>query len=111
MDGEKIVGEYILLHTRPFTAEIVNIAVAAPYRNHGIGKMLIGHAKDQARVDGFRILTIATGNCGIGQIALYQKCGFTITHIDYDYITRLYPQPIIENGIECRDMVHLSIYL
>ena len=30
-----MVGEYILLHTRPFTAEVVNIAVSPAFRRRG----------------------------------------------------------------------------
>ena len=32
----QILGQYILLHTRPFTAEVVNIAVAPEYQRRGI---------------------------------------------------------------------------
>lgn len=32
----QILGQYVLLHTRPFTAEVVNIAVAPEYQRRGI---------------------------------------------------------------------------
>jgi ribosomal protein S18 acetylase RimI-like enzyme len=56
-------------------------------------------------------LEVGTGNSSIGQLALYQKCGFRITGIDYNYFIRHYDEPIFENGIPCRDMIRLAIDL
>lgn len=64
-DG-RLVGEYVLLHTRPFTAEIVNLAVASAYRRRGIGTALLAHAVATARKAGFRILEIGTGDTSWG---------------------------------------------
>jgi len=33
-----LIGQYVLLPTRPFTVELVNIAVKEPWQNQGIGK-------------------------------------------------------------------------
>lgn len=109
--GDKILGEYLLLHTRPFTAEIVNIAVAAPYQRRGIGTALLHHAVHTAQAAGFRILEIGTGDSGIGQLALYERCGFVRCGVDRDYFRRHYPAPIFENDVECRDMVRLRLEL
>ena len=42
--GGQILGQYVLLHTRPFTAEVVNIAVAPEYQRRGIATALLQHA-------------------------------------------------------------------
>ena len=34
----EIIGEYVLLKTRPFTMELVNIAVAENWQGKGVGK-------------------------------------------------------------------------
>ena len=34
-DDGRIVGQYVLIHTRPFTAEVVNIAVVPDRQRHG----------------------------------------------------------------------------
>lgn len=107
----EILGEYILLHTRPFTAEIVNIAVAPPHQREGIGTALLRHAVDTARKQGFHLLEIGTGDSGTGQIALYERCGFIRCGIDLDYFRKHYPVPIFENGVECRHMVRLHMEL
>lgn len=110
LDGQ-IVGEYILIHTRPFTAEVVNIAVAPPFQRRGIGTQLLRHAVAAAREAGFRRLEIGTGDAGIGQIALYERCGFVRCGIDRDYFRKYYPSCIFEDGVECRDMVRLAMEL
>lgn len=103
-----IVGVYVLLPTRPFTIELVNVAVAERFQGRGYGKRLVEHAVAQARSRGYRTIEVGTGNLGMMQIALYQKCGFSMTHVDVDFFRRHYPEPIFENGMECRHMVRLS---
>lgn len=109
--GEEIVGQYLLLHTRPFTAELVSLAVQEAWQGRGIGRRLVEHAIRTARELGFRRLELGTGDAGIGQIALYQKCGLRMCGIDTDYFTRFYPVPITENGIRLRHMVRLRLEL
>lgn len=109
-DG-RIVGEYVLLPTRPFTAELVNVAVDEEFQGQGYGRMLVMHAIETARGGGYRTLEVGTGDAGIGQLALYQKCGFAMSHIDTDFFRRHYPEAIFENGIECRHMVRLGMDL
>ena len=108
---DRTVGVSVLLRTRPFTMELVNLCVAEPYRRQGIATRLITHAAERARAAECRILEVGTGNAGIGQLALYQRCGFSIESIEKDYFVRYYPEPIYENGIECRDMVRLRMEL
>lgn len=109
-DGQ-LVGQYVLIHTRPFTAEVVNIAVVPEYQRQGIATALLRHAAQTARAAGFHLLEIGTGDIGTGQIALYERCGFVRCGIDEDYFRKHYPAPIIENGLECRHMVRLRMEL
>ena len=57
-EGGQIIGQYLLLHTRPFTAEVVNIAVVPDRQRQGVGTALLQHAIRSAREAGFRILEI-----------------------------------------------------
>lgn len=104
IDG-KVVGEYVMMPTRPLTAELVNVAVDEKWHGQGIGKRLVLDAVKRAREAGYVIFEVRTGNAGIGQMALYQRCGFEMFFVDVDFFTRHYPEPIIENGIPCRHMV------
>lgn len=106
-EGDQIIGQYLLLHTRPFTAEVVNIAVTPDRQRQGVGTSLLQHAIRTASEAGFRILEIGTGDSGTGQIALYERCGFVRCGVDVDYFRKHYPAPIFENGVECRHMVRL----
>ena len=72
---------------------------------------LLAHAVDTARRAGFHRLEIGTGDSGFGQIALYERCGFVRCGIDEDYFRKFSPEPIFENGVECRHMVRLRMEL
>ena len=96
-DGE-ILGQYVFLHTRPFTAEVVNIAVVPEHQRKGIATAMLRHA-------------VATARLGVGQIALYERCGFVRCGVDVDYFSKHYPVPFFENGVECRHMVRLRMEL
>ena len=109
--GDQPVGEYVLLPTRPFTVELVNVAVAEKHHGKGYGKALVLHAIETAKAQGYRIIEVGTGDAGLNQLALYQKCGFSMTGIDIDFFRKHYSEPIFENGIECRHMVRLSLAL
>ncbi|KOO46099.1 GNAT family N-acetyltransferase [Priestia koreensis] len=106
-EGE-VVGVYVLLPTRPETVELVNVAVARDHQSKGFGAQLVKHAIETAKVDNYKRMEIGTGNSSIGQLALYQKCGFRITGIDRDFYLRHYDQEIFEDGIQCCDMIRLS---
>ncbi|WP_172256618.1 GNAT family N-acetyltransferase [Saccharibacillus deserti] len=110
-DGIRIAGVFVLLPTRPETVELVNVAVDETLHGQGIGKILVLHAIEMSREAGYRTIELGTGNSGIGQLALYQKCGFRIIGVDPDFFVRHYDEEIYENGIRCRDMIRLSLHL
>lgn len=104
---DELMGVYVLLPLTDGIVEIKNIAVAEDARGQGYGKRLIQHALSEAERLGFGNVEIGTGNSSADQLMLYQKCGFRIDSIDRDFFTRNYPEPIFENGIQCRDMIRL----
>ncbi|WP_454190215.1 GNAT family N-acetyltransferase [Paenibacillus sp. Marseille-Q7038] len=105
--GESI-GIVVLLHTRPQTYEIVNLAVKEKYQGKGIGRALLRYALEQAKDQGASTIEIGTGNSSLDQLGFYQREGFRITGIDRDFFIKHYPDSIIENGILCVDMLRLS---
>ena len=107
----KTIGALLLLKTRPRTMEIMNISVYEDYQNKGIGKRLINKAIDYAKENEIKTLEIGTGNPGIYQMLLYQKCGFRIIGVDLDFFRRNHNEKIYENGIECRDMIRMRLDL
>lgn len=109
--NNKVVGVYVMIKTRPLTLELVNIAVSEEYQGRGIGKTLVSSAIDMAKEENAKVLELGTGNSSIAQLALYQKCGFRITSIDRDFFIKHYEEEIYENGIQCVDMIRLSMDL
>lgn len=109
--NNNIVGSFVLIRTRPFTLELVNISVREVYQGKGIGKRLILSAIEVARKENAKTLEVGTGNSSINQLALYQKCGFRIVSVDRDFFKSHYKEKIIENEIECIDMIRLRMEL
>lgn len=108
-EGDLIIGVYILLQTLRAKMELVNVAVLEDYQGQGIGKKLIQHAIANVQLQGYRFIDVGTGNSSISQLKLYQQCGFRMVKIRRGYFVKNYDEPIYENGIQCRDMVRLSI--
>ncbi len=109
--GGEVVGEYVLVPTRPSTVELVNVAVDEKLHGQGIGRQLVEHAISTARQLGYVKIEVGTGAPGATQLMLYQKCGFRMEWIDRDFFVRHCPEPFSENGVECRDMVRMGMYL
>ncbi|MAT94221.1 MAG: GNAT family N-acetyltransferase [Halioglobus sp.] len=109
LDGEDIAGIAVVT-TQGNQAELKNIAVQPSYRGQGVAKQLIGQAKRAAAAGGATSMKVGTGNSSLAQLALYQKCGFRMHGIERDFF-RAYPEPIVENGIRCLDMVVLMAEL
>ena len=105
---QQIIGVYVLLPTSPEIIELMNIAVREDYQGLGIGKQLVMDAVKVARKKGYTTLEVGTGNSSIGQLALYQKCGFRMIGVDTDFFVKHYPKAIFENGIQCVDMIRLA---
>jgi len=106
-----IVGVYVLAKLDVKKMEIMNVAVDEQMHGRGIGKKLIGDAIQTARELGYHSLEVGTGNSSIGQLALYQKCGFRMEGVIKDFFFDNYEEAIFENGIQCRDMIRLVMEL
>ena len=98
-----------MIKTRPNTYEIINVSVIKKYQGNGIGKQLVKNAIELCKIKGAHTIEIGTGNSSVNQLALYQKCGFRIVSIDFDYFLKNCTEKLFENGIQCRDMIRLSM--
>jgi ribosomal protein S18 acetylase RimI-like enzyme len=93
------------------SAEIMNISIVEKFQGQGYGKALVLDAVEIARFNKIQTLHVGTGNSSIAQLGFYQRCGFRITGIDFDFFTKNYPEEIIENGIVCRDLIQMTMTL
>ncbi|MBD7983819.1 GNAT family N-acetyltransferase [Sporosarcina sp. Sa2YVA2] len=105
----EIIGVFVVVELHNETMEIKNIAVREHMQGQGIGKKLVFDAIRIAKENGYATVEIGTGNSSIGQLALYQKCGFRITGVIQDFFMDLYDEIIMEDGIQCMDMIRLEM--
>lgn len=104
----EIIGVFVVIELNKETIEIKNIAVREDLQGQGIGKNLVFDAIRIAKENGYATVEIGTGNSSIGQLALYQQCGFRITGVIQDFFVDQYDEVIMENGIQCMDMIRLE---
>jgi ribosomal protein S18 acetylase RimI-like enzyme len=108
---DKIIGTFVLYPVDQEILEVKNIAVLEGLQRRGIGKLLLKNATEIALARGARKLDIATSNASFEALSLYQKTGFDIDLVKKNFITENYPEPLFDNGIQCRHMIVLTKYL
>ena len=86
--------------------EIKNLAVDPAFQKRGFGRMMIDFAADRYR-NAFHTLLVGTGDSPLA-IPFYERCGFVRSHVVRDFFTDHYDHPIIEGGVQLRDMVYLK---
>ncbi|PCJ18869.1 MAG: GNAT family N-acetyltransferase [Gammaproteobacteria bacterium] len=106
MDLARVVGVAVITGCNQ-QQELRNIAVESDWQGQGIAKALIAEVKVMAKESGADSLVVGTGNSSLSQMALYQKCGFRFFKIIPGFFAG-YPEPIVENGIQCIDKVLLK---
>jgi len=104
----QVVGVFVLYPLDTAALEIKNISVKENMQGLGIGELMLKYAIEIARIKRAREIVIGTSNSSIGQLYLYQKVGFEITDIRYNFFLNNYPGPIFENGIQCKHMIVLK---
>lgn len=114
IDSSMIIGaiavEARILNTSVQEWEIKNLVVDEMYQGLGVGRKLLETVISAGKIAGVASLTIATGNSSLHQLKLYHACGFTITQCIPNYFIEHYPDPIYENGMQCRDQVILHYF-
>ena len=106
-----VIGVYVLVRHDPTTFELMNIAVSDAYQGTGLGRRLLGHAIGLAESKGARVIDVGTGNSSFKALAFYQRAGFRIVGVTPNFFVDNYPEPIVENGIRCVDMLRLRLVL
>lgn len=79
------VAGYAVLAIREREAELANLAVSAPHRGEGIGRILVEHAVEVCRERGVRRALLAVRASNLGAIRLYRHYGFRVigSHASY----------------------------
>ncbi len=84
--------------------EVKNLAVRPDFQRRGIGRRMLAHVES---LNAGRIVTLGTGETP-STLRFYKSCGYRYSHRVPDFFTDNYPEPIIEEGVELKDMVYLS---
>jgi GNAT superfamily N-acetyltransferase len=109
LDGE-VAGACIARPIAGDCTEIFNIAVQPGMQQRGIGSGLLKFVLAELAAKQVRRVELGTGAFG-HQLAYYQRLGFRVHAVWRDHFLEHYPEPVIENGIQHKDMLRLSIEL
>lgn len=109
-DEGGVAGVAVLRTLLDQTAELMNIAVTPGLQQQGYGSRMLSLLIRRLRDDGFQKLEVGTGAFGY-QLKFYQKLGFRVTAIKRDFFLDHYSEPVIEEGLQHKDMLVLSLDL
>lgn len=108
--GNEVVGACVAGLIGEQTAEIFNIAVAPHRQQQGIGSGLLRFVLASLAEKGVRRVELGTGSFG-HQLTYYQRHGFRVHAVLKDHFLIHYPEPLMEHGIQHKDMLKLSLAL
>jgi ribosomal-protein-alanine N-acetyltransferase len=77
---EKVIG-YVVFWIMYDECQILNVAVDPEYRRRGYGLMMVRKAIDAALRQNIQKASLNVRKSNLSAIAIYQKIGFTITHV------------------------------
>ena len=89
--------------------EIKSFATDPAFQRKGYGKRLMEHVIDRYKGSA-RLLCVGTGDTA-RTLDFYKSCGFVPSHRIRDFFTDNYDHPIIEDGVQLRDMIYLKLEL
>lgn len=105
-DNAMAVGVYVLMPIAEHVYELMNIAVSPEHQHKGLGSTLLQHAIATAQDSGARRIEVGTGSFGY-QLGWYQREGFRVFTVVPDFFLTHYDGPIMENGVQLKDMIRL----
>tara|TARA_R110002072_G_scaffold125703_1_gene261970 strand:- start:62 stop:529 length:468 start_codon:yes stop_codon:yes gene_type:complete len=108
--NSRIVGACVAKRISEHTAEIFNVAVYPEFQQQGIGSAVLRFALAELAAKDIQRVELGTGAFGY-QLTYYQRLGFRVDSVLKDHFLLNYPDPILENGIQHKDMLRLYIEL
>ena len=104
LEDEGVKCECVVTDAGDGILEIKNLATEPAFQGKGYARALIGFLEEHYRGQ-YRILQVGTGDSPL-TVPFYEKCGFTRSHSIPNFFTDHYDHPIIECGVQLRDMVY-----
>lgn len=100
-DYDVLAGVYIIIEKEDYIFELVNLSVKEDYQRKGIGKILISHAENQAKLLGGKHMEIGTA---FTLVPYYEKQGYSYYKTIKNFFVDNYSVPVIDKGILLKDM-------
>lgn len=102
-DGDEAIAVCVVTDEGEGVLEIKNLAVSPDRQGRGYGRAMLEHV---ARMYAGRkhTLLVGTGDSPL-TVPFYERCGFTRSHVIRGFFTQNYDHPIIEAGVQLKDMV------
>lgn len=107
LDNNGIKAECVVTNESDNVLEIKNIAVLPECQGMGYGKLLIEFVAREYS-NRYSVLQVGTGDSPF-TIPFYEKCGFVKSHSVENFFIDNYDHPIIECGVQLKDMVYLQM--
>ena len=104
MDESGVPVGAATMRWRKAPCEIIELAIAPERQGQGLGKRFVQWLVGEARRRGKSEILVGTANSSIDNIIFYQKCGFRMYEVRRDYFW-YHKQPIVEDGLQVRDMI------
>ena len=105
LDDDGIKAECLVTDEDEGVLEIKNIAVLPQFQRKSYGKSLIDFLIRKFSGT-YSAIQVGTGDSPL-TVPFYEKCGFKRDHIIKNYFIDNYDHPIIEAGVQLKDMVYL----
>lgn len=105
LDDDGIKAECLVTDEDEGVFEIKNISVLPQYQRKSYGKALIDFLIRKFS-ETYTVLQVGTGDSPL-TVPFYEKCGFIRHHVIKDFFINNYDHPIIEAGVQLKDMVYL----
>ena len=102
-EGESVQGVCVVTEEGDGVLELKNIAVLPAFQRRGIGRKMIEALLERYRGK-YRLLQAGTGEVP-STMGFYQRCGFSYSHRVKDFFLQ-YDHPIVEDGVQLKDMVY-----
>ncbi len=110
LEGEALLGVAVLREIESGAFELMNIAVYPQYQQQGYGSKILGALIQNLKDKKAKRLEVGTGTFGY-PLKFYQKLGFRVTAIRKDFFLDHYPEPVMEEGLQHKDMLLLSLQM
>ncbi len=104
MLDERVVAVCVVTIESDHCVEVKNLAVEPEMQRRGFGRAMLSYV--ESCFPG-HVIMLGTGETP-STLRFYEMCGFRYSHRIKDFFTDNYDHPIIEEGVQLRDMLYLS---